>query len=195
MNKKTIAGIGAGSAILIAAVLLGLTLSGAALPSQNLGPSPSQTSQTFNMSNSTNGQALNGGANNSATQITAPTGSTLTFSNLTGHWVGLAGNSSGKSSGTFAFTVTNSTDGDLVLTLKSGSFTINGTTYSASSGNVTLNEGSRSGFGSGAASGGSAFDIHLAGIHGQSGTMAFIGAIKLDVKLGTTDYIVILGNS
>ncbi len=161
-------------------------------------------------------------------------GSTITFSNLTGHWVafvhtgdsnesdsqwsqsnlGVQGDSQGNqtsegdqgnqtsamnsnegnSTGSFTFKVANSTDG-LLLTIVSGSFTINGTTYTVSGGNVTLNEGNESGFGQGTASGGATFDIHVAGIHGNTTSSAMVGAIKLDVKVGSNDYLVILGNS
>lgn len=164
-------------------------------------------------------------------------GSTITFSNLTGHWVAFThtgdsgegddsqgnqtaqsswvgqedqgnqtsqgdqgnqtsdmNNNSGNSTGSFTFKVTNSSSDGIVLTIVSGSFTINGTTYTVSGGNVTLNQGDESGFGQGTASGGATFDIHVAGIHGNTTSSAMVGAIKLDVKVGSNDFLVILGS-
>ncbi len=137
-------------------------------------------------------------------------GSTLTFSNLTGHWVAFShiGNHSdgegdaednfttqvGNSTGAFTFKVTSASGGDFNLTITSGHFTINGTTYTVSGGNIRLNEGDESGFGTGTASGGATFEIHIAGIHGNITSTAQVGAIKLDVKIGSSDYLVILGS-
>ena len=138
-------------------------------------------------------------------------GSTLTFTNLTGHWVAFShlGNHSGgddnevedsftttvgNSTGAFTFKVTSASGGDFNLTITSGKFTINGTTYTVSGGSLRLNEGDESGFGNGTASGGATFEIHVAGIHGNITSSAMVGAIKLDVKVGSSDYLVILGS-
>ncbi len=138
-------------------------------------------------------------------------GTTLTFANLTGHWVafshvgnhtgedGNTGDSfstqTGNAKGSFTFKVASSSGDGSNLTITSGQFTINGTTYTVSGGSVTLNEGDESGFGMGTASGGATFQIHVAGIHGNTTSMAQVGAIKLDVTVGKSVYLVILGSN
>ncbi len=137
-------------------------------------------------------------------------GTTLTFANLTGHWVafGNMGNRSGdhgdigdnfsakvgNSTGAFTFKVTSGAGGDFNLTITSGQFTINGTTYTVSGGQLSLNEGGEVATGTGTASGGATFDIHVAGIHGNTTSSAQVGAIKLDVTVGKSMYLVILGS-
>ncbi len=139
-------------------------------------------------------------------------GTTLTFANLTGHWVAFShvGNHTGEddnntgdsfstqtgnATGSFTFKVASSSGDGSNLTITSGQFTINGTTYTVSGGSVTLNEGDESGFGTGTASGGATFQIHVAGIHGNTTSMAQVGAIKLDVTVGKSVYLVILGSN
>lgn len=133
-------------------------------------------------------------------------GTTLTFSNLTGHYVSFVhmGNESeddsegttmaGNSTGSFTFKVTGVSSDGFNLTIVSGSFSANGTTYTVTSGNLTLNEGGESGSGQGSASGGATFDIHISGIHGNTTSAALVGAIRLDVKVGSGEYLVILGS-
>lgn len=101
---------------------------------------------------------------------------------------------SGNSTGSFSFKVTSRSDEGYNLTISSGSLTINGTTYTVSGGHITPNEGGESGFGNGTASGGATFRIHVAGIHGNSSATAMVGAIKLDVTVGKSEYLVILGS-
>ncbi len=138
-------------------------------------------------------------------------GETLTFANLTGHWVafGNMGNhtgdhgnvedsfrtSVGNSTGTFTFKVVSTSGGDFNLTITSGKFTINGTTYTVSGGTLSLNEGCEVGTGTGTASSGATFEIHLAGIHGNTTSSAQVGAIRLDVTVGKSVYLVILGSN
>jgi hypothetical protein len=137
-------------------------------------------------------------------------GTSITLSNLNGHWVAFSGEGNnhggddvkeehpfslkaGNTTGSFTFKVTGVSDEGANLTITSGSFAINGTTYAVSKGHLTLNEGLESGFGNGTASGGATFEIGVAGIHGNLSTAAQVGAIKLDVKTGTSGYLVILG--
>ncbi len=139
-------------------------------------------------------------------------GTTLTIANLTGHWVAFShtGNmtnhtegadvednfavKTGNATGSFTFKVTSTSGGDFNLTITSGKFTINGTTYTVSGGSVALNEGDETGFGTGTASGGATFTVHIAGIHGNTTSSAQVGAIKLDVTVGKSVYLVILGS-
>jgi hypothetical protein len=138
-------------------------------------------------------------------------GTTLTFANLTGHWVAFSnmGNHSedhsdvedsfstkvGNSTGAFTFKVTSGSGGDFNLTITSGKFTINGTTYTVSGGMLSLNEGAEVGTGNGTASGGATFMIHVDGIHGNTTSSAQVGAIRLDVTDGKSTYLVILGSN
>lgn len=145
--------------------------------------------------------------NDQGQKLNLTVGETLSFSGLSGHWVVLnhtegddeshdpKGVKSGTSTGSFTFHVTSHSDDGFNLTITAGSFTINGTTHTVTGGHITLNEGGESGFGKGTASGGATFVIHVAGIHGNSSTNAKVGAIKLDVKIGKSEYLVILGSS
>jgi hypothetical protein len=134
-------------------------------------------------------------------------GTTFTLANLTGHWVAFSNggnrgegdeinffNRIGSSNGTFTFKVTSATEEGFNLTITSGKFFVNGTTYTVSSGRLTLNDGGESGFGNGTASKGATFEIHVAGLHGNLTSSALVGAVRLDLKAGTSDYLVILGS-
>ncbi len=164
------------------------------------GHEDNNTSENNSTSENDNGQGQN---------FNLTVGEKLTFSNLTGHWIAFTqmpgeddhgndsspmGVKSGNATGSFTFTVTSHSSDGYNLTISSGSFTINGTTYTVSSGHLALNEGGESGFGSGTASGGATFEIHVAGIHGNTTSAAMVGAIKLDVKVGQSGYLVILGS-
>jgi hypothetical protein len=130
------------------------------------------------------------------------TGQTLTFSGLTGHYIKVTNESSdehedglvGNASGSFKFTVTSVSADKFNLTITSGTFKINTTTYTVTGGSLTLNEEGRSGWGKGTASGGATFTFHISGIHGNLTSNAQVGAIILDVKVGTSEYHVILGS-
>ncbi|HZW85260.1 MAG TPA: hypothetical protein VFE91_05100 [Nitrososphaerales archaeon] len=133
-------------------------------------------------------------------------GTTLTIGNLTGHFVSFGNSSShegddnegatstGNSTGAFTFKVTSSSSDGFNLTIVSGTFSANGTTYTVSGGHLTLNEDGESGSGWGNATGGATFHIHVAGIHGNTTSTAQVGAIKLDVRVGSSEYLVILGS-
>ena len=211
------------SAIAASAIIALIALGAVAVTFANSGiglGSGSTSSQTTHSSTTTTGehgndnetedqnnQGQNGQGEGGHFNLTA--GETLTFTNLTGHWVAFShiGNHTGESdtedsfstqvgnsTGSFTFKVTSTSGGDLNLTITSGKFTINGTTYTVSGGHVALNEGDESGFGTGTASGGATFEIHIAGIHGNLSSAAMVGAIKLDVQVGKSVYLVILGS-
>ncbi len=169
------------------------------------------TGENDNETENQNNQGQNDGGAGGHFNLTA--GTTLTFANLTGHWVAFThtGNmtnhtedgtgvednfavKTGNATGSFTFTVKSTSGGDFNLTITSGKFTINGTTYTVSGGSVALNEGDETGFGMGTASGGATFTIHIAGIHGNTTSSAQVGAIKLDVTVGKSVYLVILGS-
>ena len=122
------------------------------------------------------------------------TNETLTLSGLTGRYVTSAGNATtrGNASGSFNFAV-----GDLflrgcTLTITGGSLTLGNATYPVTGGSLVLLLGGHSGVGSGTASSGS-FLIGIAGLHGNS-TSASVGAIRLDFKTGSSEYLIVLGS-
>lgn len=180
-------------------------------PSANASPSSTTTTTTHTGENddeNQNSQGQNDQGEGGHFNLTV--GTTLTFSNLNGHWVaftnrsGMAGDDPegnapfavkvGNSTGSFTFKVTSTSEDGANLTITSGSFTINGTTYTVSSGHLALNDGGESGFGNGTASSGATFEIHVAGIHENTTSSAQVGAIRLDVNVGKSEYLVILGS-
>ena len=129
---------------------------------------------------------------------------TLTLSGLSGHSNLLHNETDGDdpdegasraqpSTGNFTFTVTGASDDEVNLTISSGFFTILNQTLTVLNGTLTLNGEGESGSGSGTASGNAMFTIHVAGIHGNISSGALVGAIKLDVTIGTSEYHVLLG--
>ena len=79
------------------------------------------------------------------------------------------------------------------MTISSGFFTIDNRTFTVLNGTLTLNGEGESGSGSGMASSNATFTMHITGIHGNITSDALVGAIKLDVKVGTSEYHAILG--
>ncbi len=195
----------------------GFGLGGGSSSSQNSTHSSASGTATTSQSagheqdNETEDQNSQGNQNDQGGHFNLTVGTTLTLTNLTGHWVAFSNNGNhsdvregdeggffnktGNSTGAFTFKVTGASDGGFNLTITSGNFVINGTTYTVSSGQLTLNAGDESGFGNGTASGGAIFQIHVGGIHGNITSSALVGAIRLDVKVGTGEYLVILGSS
>ena len=123
-------------------------------------------------------------------------GQTLTVSGLTGHFVNASSkggeddSAGGNASGTFTFKVDNIYSQGCTLSISSGSFKLNNTSNTVTGGTIVLNEGGRSGGGTGTTSGGS-FLISIAGMHGNS-TSANLGAIRLDFKTGNSEFLVLL---
>ena len=123
-------------------------------------------------------------------------GETLTVSGLTGHFANATAPRSdddglapgGNATGTFTFKVSAVYLRGCSLSITGGSFTLNKTTYTVSGGSLVLNEGGRSGVGSGTTSGGS-FLIRVDGLHGNS-TSASVGAVGLDFQTGTSQFLV-----
>jgi hypothetical protein len=164
---------------------------------QNQGDDHGNETATQHQDNETGDQGENesGGLNFTV-------GQTFTLANLTGHFNNLTNQSSedthddsraGNASGTFTFKVTAVSSHEVNVTITSGSFTINSTAFTVTGGNLTLNSEDRSGSGTGTASGGTTFTIRVDGIHGNTTSGLQVGAIKLDVHTGTSDYQVILG--
>ena len=121
-------------------------------------------------------------------------GETLTVSGLTGHFMNASGHAGdedgvgGNATGTITFKVSDIYATGCTLSISSGSFKLNSTTYTITGGSLVLNEGGRSGEGTGTTSSGS-FIISVAGLHGNSSS-ANAGAVRLDFKTGTSQFLV-----
>ena len=123
-------------------------------------------------------------------------GETLTVSGLTGHFLNASSpagdddRAGGNASGTFTFKVTGVYAEGCAISISSGNFKLNATSYSVTGGTIVLNHDGRSGEGSGTTSGGS-FLIGVAGLHGNS-TSANVGAVRLDFETGSSQFLVLL---
>ena len=230
MKTRTIAATTLLALLMTGAATVAFAHSGMQLPSIGLGTGQHQNQQALNHSQqndnqtqTTSGEDDQGEQGNQtstqhpdndnetesdsgAGRFNLTAGTTLTFSNLTGHFVSFAnlGNHSGEddgqttvgnSTGSFTFKVTGNSSTGFGLSIVSGTFSANGTTYTVSGGNLVLNEGDEVASGNGTASGGATFTIHVDGIHGNTTSSALVGAIRLDVKVGSSEFLVILGSA
>jgi hypothetical protein len=118
-------------------------------------------------------------------------GQTLTASGLTGRYVetttSTTSTTKGTAAGTFAFVVAAKYAEGCTLSIKSGTFALGPTTYAVTGGLIVFGRGS-SGVGSGTTSTGT-FLINLNGMH-QSTTSSNIGAVAIDFKTGTSEFLV-----
>lgn len=163
----------------------------------NQGQRGQQANTAHNDNESEDGAEHEGGG-----QFNFTVGQTFTLANLTGHFNNLTNQTeetehddsrAGNASGTFTFKVTAVSAHQVNLSIVSGDFVLNNTKYTVTGGSITLNGEGRAGSGMGTASNGVTFAIRLDGIHGNL-TSADVGAIKLDVKAGTSEYHVLLGS-
>ena len=209
MKTTVIAALAIVGLLATGAASVALAHSGFTIPGLKLG---SENGQGQNQNGDHQGNQTSSNENDNETDdggegghLNFTVGSTFMISNLTGHWVSFShsgeddeggddgfNSTSGNSTGSFTFKVINSSD-DLALGIVSGTFSINGTAYTVTGGNLTLNEGDEVGMGWGTASNGANFTIGVSGIHGNT-TSSSVGAIRLDVKVGSSDFLVILGN-
>lgn len=117
------------------------------------------------------------------------TGQTLAVSGLTGHYANATNHEMhGNATGAFTLKVTGVYAEGCALSIVGGNFKLNATTYTVSGGSIVLNHGGRSGEGTGTTPSGS-FLIWIAGLHGNS-TSANVGAVRLDFKTGTSQFLV-----
>ena len=199
------------SAIAASAIVALLVLGGAtvAFAHAGLGAGSSSTLSTHSETGDQNEQGQND--HGEGGHLNLAVGQSITFTNLNGTWVAFSHGDktgddsddssdsafhtqSGNATGSFTFKVINLVGDSFILSMTSGSFKVNGTTHTISKGEAILNPGGESGFGNGTASGGSTFDIHIAGLHGNLTSSAQVGAIRLDVTSGKSTYLVILGS-
>jgi hypothetical protein len=126
-------------------------------------------------------------------EVNLTDGQTITITSTSGSYYSLATNSvNGTASGTFTFTVTGKLSTGYILSISSGSISVNGVTYTVSSGTaqMTLSADGISGQGTTSSSG--VFAIQ-AQAHGS-----FVGSsarVTLDFSNGTTEYAVFLSGT
>jgi hypothetical protein len=119
-------------------------------------------------------------------KIKFSTGQTITITSVAGgFWVIGDRGSNGTASGTMTLQVSGSLNGGYILTVSGGSFNINGTTYTISSGSAELGP----------------YGVHMVG-QGQAGTAQFLfvgrdlgkfgsanyGILRVDLKDGTSEF-------
>jgi len=116
-------------------------------------------------------------------------GQTLTATGLVGRYVETSSSTTtkGTAAGTFTFVVSVKYAEGCTLSIKSGTFALGPTTYAVTGGSLVMGRGS-SGTGLGTTSAGT-FLISISGMH-QSTTSFNIGAVALDFKTGTSEFLV-----
>jgi hypothetical protein len=121
-------------------------------------------------------------------------GTTITITSTSGKFIVLGSPSdNGTASGTLTFTVNSELSSGYVLTLTGGSITINGATYSVSSGSGQMNLLANGIQGQGTASSGSSFTIRAFASGNFSGTTT--AQAMIDFKSGSMEYGVLLSGN
>ncbi len=122
---------------------------------------------------------------------TIATGTTITITSTQGQF-SVVGNSgeNGTASATLTYTVDSDLSSGYVLTLSSGTITVNGTTYTISSGTAQMNLSANCIQGQGTASSNSTFTIRASASGNFSGNVS--ARAGLDFKTGSTEYAVFL---
>jgi len=115
-------------------------------------------------------------------------GQTITATGLVGHYVETSSSTTkGTAAGTFTFVVGTKYADGCTLSIKTGTFALGPITYAVTGGSIVMGRGS-SGTGLGTTSAGT-FLISISGMH-QSTTSFNIGAVALDFKTGTSEFLV-----
>ncbi len=121
-------------------------------------------------------------------------GENLTLTGLTGHFINASSPSgAGNASGTLDLKVSQIFLRGCTVSITGGSLKLGTMSFTLTSGSLVLNHGGRSGDGSGTASSSSSFLIWAAGLHGNS-TLASVGAVRLDFKAGSSEFLVVLSS-
>jgi len=136
------------------------------------------------------GRGPYGGARGAPT-TTFSNGQTITLTSTKGTYfvVGTNGKTNGTASGTLTFTVTGKLTGGYVLNV-GGSLTVNGTTYSVTSGSAAMGPGGSEIQGEGATSSSGSFILRASARGDFSGTTTSM--VSVDLSNGTTEYAVFL---
>jgi len=116
-------------------------------------------------------------------------GETFTLSGLTGHYVNASNRQQGgDASGTFTFRVTAKYVQGCTLSITGGTFKLGSTTYTVTGGSIVINNGGRSGEGTGTTSTGT-FLISLSVLQSNSKSTN-MGAVRLDFQTGKSEFLV-----
>lgn len=120
-------------------------------------------------------------------------GQTITVTSTQGMYyvVGSSG-TNGTASGTLTFTVTGKLTGGYTLSISSGSLTIDGKTYTVSSGSAQMGPGAQSLAGQGSTTPSGEFLINASARGSFAGTSA---NVSLDLSSGSTEYLVSLAGT
>lgn len=203
-------------ALIIAAVAISAGLAGYFGATQGssilsvFAASPSTTTTTTSSGTSSNGNGtmcggggywmMNGGNpgflqgpqfGNQQQVTTIPTGTTITITSTQGEFRVVGDRTeNGTASGTLTFTVNSELSHEYVLTLSSGTITVNGSTYTVSSGSAQMSLSANEIQGQGTASSNSSFTIQASAYGNFSGITS--ASVTLDFKSGSTEYVVLL---
>jgi hypothetical protein len=108
-------------------------------------------------------------------KIDLSVGQTISLASVAGGWREVGNPSqNGTASGTLTLQVTGAFTGGYALSITGGSFSINGTTYTATSGSAEMGP----------------YGVHMVG-QGQAGTASFLFAFRDIGKFGNTNYAIV----
>jgi hypothetical protein len=155
----------------------------------NLSPPQGQGPPFMNGGGQHHRSPLWGGGGQQATSI--PAGTTITITSTQGQFIvfGSPGDN-GTASGTLTFTVNSQLASGYVLTLTSGTITVNGSSYTVSSGTAQMNPFANGITGQGTASSSSSFTIRALATGSFTGTTS--ARVMLDFKTSSSEYGVML---
>ena len=126
----------------------------------------------------------------SQNQVSIASGTSITITSTSGEFTVFGSpTTNGTASATLTFSVASQLSRGYVLTLTSGTITINGTAYTVSSGTAQMNGAANSISGQGTTSNG-AFEIQARAYGDFTGTTT--AQVRLDIKSGSTEYAVLL---
>lgn len=172
MNKKVLLLAGIGAALLLLVY-------------------PAVMAMSVNTSDSTTSKAINLRSSVVPSPPSLTVGQTFTFSSTNGQYRIISGaKGSGTASGTITFSVTQTFRCCYTLSITSGSITINGTTYTITSGSAQMGKGLAHIVGQGTTSDDGAFIFTLgahANLFGQQYDL-----LRLDFKVNNIEYGVVL---
>ena len=120
-------------------------------------------------------------------------GQTFTITSTSGKYFVVGSKTNGTASGTLSFTVTGKLAGGYTLSLKSGSLTVAGTTYTVSSGTAQMDRGASGVVGQGSTSQSGQFLLRAMAHGSFVGTTT--GLVSIDLQSGSSEYLVLLSGS
>ncbi len=198
------------AAIAIVVALLaypGLLAAASANPSSNLQPSGAASAVTSPTTTSQLGQQVQERLAHSGTSpnfgggwrfrhqipVNLSVGQTITITSTQGeYWVFGTPSQNGTASGVLTFTVTSKLAQGYTLSITGGSFVVDGTTYTLSSGSAQMGRFANTMAGQGTTTHEGHFLLRAAARGSFAGTS---GSVSLDFTNGTTEYLVILAGT